>query len=62
MAERFLSIRTVVERTTLSRSEIYRRVKVGNFPRQVKIGPRRVAWNESEVSEWIDARIEARAA
>ena len=52
MAERFLGIRTVVERTTLSRSEIYRRVKLGTFPRQVKLGPRRVAWKERAVDFW----------
>ena len=53
MAERLLSIRTVMERTTLSRSEIYRRLQGEDFPRQVKLGPRRVAWKEADVDFWI---------
>ena len=56
MAERLLSIRTVSERTSLSRSEIYRRVKLGTFPRQVKIGVRRVAWPERDVDFWCQAQ------
>ena len=52
MAERLLGIRTVVARTTLSRTEIYRRIKLGTFPRQLKLGPRRVAWSERSVDFW----------
>ncbi len=52
MAERLLGIRTVVERTTLSRTEIYRRIREGTFPRQIKLGPRRVAWKERDVDFW----------
>lgn len=56
MAERFLSIRQVVERTTLSRTEIYRRIRDDDFPRQVKLGPRRVAWREKVIDAWITAQ------
>lgn len=56
MAERFLSIRSVVERTTLSRSEIYRRIQAGTFPKQVKLGPRRVAWKERDVDFWAQVQ------
>ena len=52
MAERLLSIRSVAERTSLSRSEIYRRVALGTFPQQLKIGARRVAWKERDVDFW----------
>lgn len=62
MAERFLSIGTVCERTTLSRSEIYRRVKLGTFPRQKKIGARRVAWEERVVDSWCRQQGQAAAA
>ena len=30
------------------------------FPRPTKLGPRAVAWVESEVDAWIDARIAER--
>jgi prophage regulatory protein len=32
------------------------------FPRRVKIGERRVGWIESEIDEWLAARIALRAA
>ena len=61
MAERFLSIRSVVAWTTLSRSEIYRRIKAGAFPEQVKLGLRRVAWRQSEIDSWIQTQCRAGA-
>ena len=56
MSERVLNIRTVVERTTLSRTEIYRRIRDEDFPPQIKLGPRRVAWRERDVDAWLAAR------
>ena len=46
--------------TTKSRSYIYDAMGRGEFPRQVKLGGRSVAWVESEVQDWIEARIAAR--
>lgn len=37
-----------------------RRVAAGAFPRPVRIGKRRVAWVQSEVSDWLAARMEER--
>ncbi len=61
MATRLLHLREVLNRTSLSRSHVYRLVKSGDFPASVSLGCR-VAWVESEVQEWIDARIAARVA
>ena len=36
--DRILRIRTVLNRTGLSRSTLYRKMSDGTFPRQVKIG------------------------
>jgi prophage regulatory protein len=33
----------------------------GHFPRRVKLGPCRVGWVESEVNDWIAARVAERA-
>lgn len=52
----------VKARTGLSRSEIYRRVQSGDFPRPVKLGERASAWNSAEVDRWITTRIAARDA
>jgi prophage regulatory protein len=43
-----------------SRSQIYRKIRDGSFPRQVMLGDQRVAWVESEIDAWIDQRIRAR--
>jgi len=54
---------TVRARTGLSDSEIYRLVREGKFPRQVKFDGGKVAWVSTEVQKWITDRIaQARAA
>lgn len=50
-----------VERATgLSRSTIYFMVSKGTFPKPVPLGGKAVGWVQSEVSEWIEARIAER--
>ncbi|WP_141557375.1 helix-turn-helix transcriptional regulator, partial [Xenorhabdus cabanillasii] len=42
---------------------IYKLIGDGEFPKQVKIGPRSIAFIESEIDNWIARRItESRAA
>lgn len=48
--------------TTLSTSEIYRRIEAGRFPRQVRLGAKSSAWVESEVLAWLEGFIEERRA
>lgn len=40
----------------LSRSEIYRLLDAGLFPRPVKLGSRSVGWRESDLAEWLASR------
>ncbi|MDR8016482.1 helix-turn-helix transcriptional regulator [Ectopseudomonas guguanensis] len=56
---RFIKLAEVRELTTLSTSEIYRRIAAGTFPRQVMLGPKSAVWIESEVLAWCDERIAA---
>jgi prophage regulatory protein len=44
----------------LKRSEIYKRIREGRFPRPVPLCGRAVAWVVAEVSEWTDARVAER--
>lgn len=53
---------TVIARTGLLRSSLYNGITAGTFPAPVPTGPRTVAWVESEVSSWIEARIAERNA
>lgn len=55
--KRFIRLPRVRELTTLPTSAIYAAIAAGTFPKQVKIGERAVAWLESDVMAWIDARI-----
>ncbi|AIU89964.1 MULTISPECIES: helix-turn-helix transcriptional regulator [Pectobacterium] len=50
----------VMKKTGLRKSWIYLLMKQGDFPQTVKIGARSVAWVESEVNDWITARISQR--
>ncbi len=60
MAERFLSMREVRRRTTLSKTHTYRLINAGRFPRPVPLGPHRVAFLESEVEGWMAERTAER--
>ncbi len=49
-------------RTGLSRSEIYRRIALDEFPAPIKLGVRASAWSKHEVDAWIAQRIAERDA
>jgi len=49
----------VMAQTGLSRSTIYSLVSQQKFPKQINLGPRAVGWVASEVSDWIEERINA---
>jgi prophage regulatory protein len=51
-------IKLVEARTAHHRASIYRKIKDGTFPRPIKCG-KRVRWVSSEVTAWINARIQA---
>lgn len=52
---RFIKLAKVKYYTSLSTSEIYRRIAAGTFPAQVTIGPKCVAWLECEIIAWCDS-------
>ena len=58
-ALRFLRIREVMQITGCSRASIYRGIKLGTFPAQIKTGPFAMAFIESEVVAWMQDRIAA---
>ncbi len=57
MTESFIRLPKVKQRTGFGRSQIYHLIKQGKFPKQIHIGPKSVAWLDSEVSEWMKERI-----
>lgn len=55
-----LRVPDVVERTGLSRTTIWRRVRAGKFPAPVVLGTtvlgvQTIGWVESEIDDWIAA-------
>lgn len=51
--DRIIRLKTVLDRTGLSRSTLYRKIAEGTFPRQVPISIHGAGWHESAVSHWI---------
>lgn len=51
--DRILRITTVLERTGLSRSTMYRKMQNGTFPQSVRISTRCAGWRESAVNAWL---------
>ena len=51
--DRILRVKTVLDRTGLSRSTLYRKIQNGTFPRQVQISTRCAGWRESAVDAWM---------
>lgn len=56
---RMLRIKQVVRGSGLSRSSIYRLIKLGLFPKPIKIGITAVGWLASEIDQWIHDRKQA---
>lgn len=57
---RIIRLSEVLANTGLARSTLYRYVADGAFPKPVSLGDRAVGWVESEVQDWVLARIEER--
>lgn len=50
---RILRLKSVLERTGLSRSTLYRKIEGGTFPKQVQISERCIGWREADVEGWL---------
>lgn len=53
---KILRINQVIEMTTLGRSTIYKYIKEGTFPKQIKMGARASGWLQADVENWILTR------
>jgi prophage regulatory protein len=59
-APALISCKEVCRRTSLSRASLYRLMAQEAFPKPVKLHGVRKAWVDSEVDDWVAARITAR--
>ena len=51
--DRIIRLATVLHRTGLSRSTLYRKIQEGTFPRQFPISVNGCGWHESAINQWI---------
>ena len=49
----------VMGRTGLSRSTIYHKMSLDEFPHSINLGIRSVGWVSDDVEQWIQDRIDA---
>lgn len=54
---RLVRLPEVIHRTGLSRSTIYRRMELGQFPKPYPLSSRIVAWAETDIDQWIAERL-----
>lgn len=50
---RILRLKSVLERTGLSRSTLYRKIQDRTFPRALRISARCTGWRESDIEAWL---------
>jgi prophage regulatory protein len=51
--DRIIRLKTVLDRTGLSRTTLYRKMADGTFPDKVRISIHGAGWYESSVNRWI---------
>ena len=51
--DRIVRLKTVLARTGLSRSTIYRKIAEATFPAQIKISTNGAGWKESDINRWV---------
>lgn len=54
--DRLLTREEVSNILALGKSEIYKQMNQGRFPRPVRVGARAVRWRASEIFEWMESR------
>lgn len=57
MSQLLIRFSKVQKRTGYSKAWLYRLMNQQRFPAAIKIGPRSIAFIESEIDEWINQRI-----
>lgn len=54
---RLIRLKEVMNLTGLGRSSIYKLMKEGQFPLSISLGERAVAWQDCDINEWVQSKI-----
>ncbi len=57
---RIIPTTVVLDRVCMSKTQMYRLINAGEFPKPLPIGRQRVGFVEAEVNAWIDQRVKMR--
>ncbi|MBV7480278.1 AlpA family transcriptional regulator [Pseudomonas sp. PDM31] len=57
---KIIRLNQVQDVTGLGRSTVYKYIAEGSFPKPISLGDRCVGWLESEIHDWILARVAER--
>ncbi|MGA4104368.1 helix-turn-helix transcriptional regulator [Ralstonia nicotianae] len=60
MTAKLLRLPGVLDAVGIKKSCLYEMIRAGKFPAPVRLGARSVAWRQSDVDAWIEARESAR--
>ena len=60
LVPRLLPTSVVLDRICMSKTQLYRLINAGEFPKPVPVGRQRIAFLETEVTAWIEARMRMR--
>ena len=55
-----IKLAKVMEITSLSNATIYRLMKQGDFPKQIKLSQRSVIWDMNEIDNWLQEKMDTR--
>lgn len=59
-ANRIIRLPEVLNLTGLKRATVYLKIKQGQFPKSISLGPRAAGWVQAEIQQWIAERISDR--
>jgi prophage regulatory protein len=62
MPKKIYRLREVLGVTGLSRTVLYRLIKLGRFPAPLRLSERAVGWDSDGVEQWVESRPSTRAA
>jgi prophage regulatory protein len=60
--DRLITMKEVEQTIGFSKVHIYQMIRESRFPRQLRLGPNKVAWLRSEVLAWIEEKAAEREA
>lgn len=54
---RFMRLPEVRQMVGMSRSQIYRMIQTGEFPKPVKLGARMSVWPDEVIAKWLSEKL-----